>query len=195
METRRNRPRWLVAAFGLAALLGASDRIGAWLVGDGVALAAHRTSITDLLHAPPAPAPAPEVADACVEGRGLVFPTGQLPSLTCDQARKVIAQARKLLATPAEPIDSARFAAATSDWLDPHGLWSVAPDAPVSPVLRKVAVRMIQDLEASPGSGKCVAATEVGKSLSGWVSELRDVAESARALAKNQPIDQKTRWE
>lgn len=176
-------------------LLGSADGIAARLVSD-------HTSITAQLHAPLSPLALepqelakPEGADACVEGRGLVFPTGQLPALSCEQARKVIAQARHLLATPAEPVDSARFAAATSDWLDPHGLWSVAPDAPVSPMLRKVSSRLIQELEAGPGSGECSAAAEVGKSLSGWVSELRDVAEAARGLAKNQPIDQKTRWE
>lgn len=193
------KKRWALTAGALALLLGAlSTRTGSWLTNDassGVALQFfHAPPLGPMLLGPQA-AETSASADACVEGRGLVFPTGELPQLTCEQARKVIAQARNLLATPAEPIDPARFAAATSDWLDPHGLWSVAPDAPVAPLLSKVSARLIQELESAPGGSGCGAASEVGASLSQWVGELRTVADAARELAKSQSIDARTRWE
>ena len=36
------------------------------------------------------------------------------------------------------PVDAAAFAEGVADWLDPHGLWSAAPDAPVGPSPRKL---------------------------------------------------------
>jgi carboxyl-terminal processing protease len=129
------------------------------------------------------------------ESRALVMPTGEPPALGCDQARRIIAQARSSLATPAEPIDAARFASSTSDWLDPHGLWSVAPDSPVAPLIADKSRELMAELEAAPGSGPCRAAEEIAGTLQTWVDELDAVVEAERVKAKASPLDARRAWE
>jgi carboxyl-terminal processing protease len=134
-------------------------------------------------------------AARCDTPRGLSKPTGQPPRLACDEARAVVAQARASLATPAEAIDEARFALVTSDWLDPHGLWSVAPDAPIAPLLRARVPALLRELEAPRGSGRCVAALELGEALAAWTRELRRVADAGRAASAVQPLPRSRAWE
>ncbi|WP_437690407.1 S41 family peptidase [Sorangium sp. So ce176] len=104
--------------------------------------------------------------------RGIAVPTGAPTSLGCDQARAIIAQARTTLAAPPLRVDPAKFAEATSDWLDPHGLWSVAPDAPVGASLRREADALLAELHAPVGSGACPVALRVGQELARWSREL-----------------------
>ena len=79
----------------------------------------------------PAPAleEAPKPADR-LSGRTLRLPTGEPASMSCDAARRVVAQARAHLASEPDPVDPRALADGTVDWLDPHGLWSASPDAP-----------------------------------------------------------------
>lgn len=114
--------------------------------------------------------------------RTLAAPTGEPPGLECDGARKIVAQARAGLAVEAEPVNKEKLAAAVSDWLDPHGLWSVAPDAPIGRAL--LAHDIIADLEAPAGSGACDAANQVGIELAAWVGELRAELLATRTTAK-----------
>lgn len=116
--------------------------------------------------------------------RALVLPTGEAPALDCDQARRIVAQARETMAAPADAIDPAKFASMTSDWLDPHGLWSVAPDSPLGPLLQKRAPELLAELEARPGSGPCSVAESLGGTLEPWVSGLRGEIQDARASAR-----------
>ncbi|WP_437677997.1 S41 family peptidase [Sorangium sp. So ce131] len=104
--------------------------------------------------------------------RGITLPTGAPTSLGCDQARAIVAQARTTLAAPPLRVDPAKFAEATSDWLDPHGLWSVAPDAPVGASLRREAAALLGEMHAPVGSGPCPAALRVGEELERWSREL-----------------------
>lgn len=119
---------------------------------------------------------APPEVGSCEDGeldRAVLLPTGEPTSLSCDDARQIVAQARATIAAPALTVDSAKFAEATADWLDPHGMWSVAPDAPPGPSVRRAAERLLAELEAAPGSGPCRAALEVGAELQAWAAELR----------------------
>ncbi|MFO0546955.1 MAG: S41 family peptidase [Polyangiaceae bacterium] len=119
----------------------------------------------------PAPTkPAPQTWD---DPRSLSAPTGAPPALTCEEARRVVMQTRTMLATPAEPVDPQKLAANTSDWLDPHGLWSAAPDAPVAAQLNSVAGDLLVELEAAPTSGDCTAALATGEVLATWMTTLR----------------------
>ncbi|NUO53389.1 MAG: hypothetical protein HOV80_31455, partial [Polyangiaceae bacterium] len=127
------------------------------------------------------------------EERVLAAPVGDPPVIDCDGARKIVAQARSGLAMAAEPVDKERFASATSDWLDPHGLWSVAPDAPIGAALLENDVA--QDLEARPGSGPCTAALAIGSALHGWVGDLRTEVLSARAAARRAGVVRKHRFD
>lgn len=147
------------------------------------------------VEAPRAVEGAAEVEAECDTGRALALPTGDAPALSCDQARRVVAQARGLLATPAPEIEPKRFASSASDWLDPHGMWSVAPDAPIQAALTRASSTLIAELEEPTGAGPCLAAEEVGEALATWVTGLRREVVRARSLARGVPIDAKRRWE
>lgn len=146
-------------------------------------------------------------SDEGEDPRALVLPTGKIPSLTCREARRVVKQARELLAVEPAPIDARRFAASTSDWLDPHGLWSVAPDAPVGTAIAKRAKDLLADLETEPsprgearseGEDVCASAETLGELLSVWVGGLGRTAREARELARATrplPTDPRVRWD
>ncbi|HEY8038618.1 MAG TPA: S41 family peptidase [Polyangiaceae bacterium] len=106
-------------------------------------------------------------------------PSGEAPGLSCDAARAVVAQARTQLAYPPEPIDARAFADAAADWLDPYGLWSVAPDTPIAEAFDARAVELLADVE-SRGRRDCGTARELGGELVAWVDELRGVFDEAR---------------
>ena len=128
--------------------------------------------------------------------RCLVMPTGDPTALECDDARTVVQQARTSLAGPVAPVDAAKFAAATSDWLDPHGLWSVAPDAPIGGLVRRNGERLLAELEAAPGSGACVVARVIGAEMATWADELRVVFDQAErdGLDKGRGLDRREAW-
>jgi carboxyl-terminal processing protease len=100
-------------------------------------------------------------------------PTGQPTALSCDDARKIAEQARAGMAAPPSPIEAVQLAEATADWLDPHGLWSVARDSPIKAVLHAEASALLADLEKEPGAGACTAAAAVGAALGAWSDQLR----------------------
>lgn len=168
--------------------------------------ASARRPLTGRLDAPPSDESPSSPTDDSDEGddpRALVLPSGKPPSLTCREARRVIKQARELLAVEPSPVDPKRFAAATSDWLDPHGLWSVSPDAPISTALAKRASELLVDLETGPGGGgvssdSCAAADAVGEVLAAWVGSLGKTTREARELARVArplPADARARWD
>lgn len=106
-------------------------------------------------------------------------PTGEAPGLSCEQARAVVRQARSQLAYTPEAVDPAALAAAAADWLDPYGLWSVAPDSPLGDAFDARAVDLLGDVEGK--GAECPAARALGGRLAGWVGELRGVYDEARA--------------
>ena len=111
--------------------------------------------------------------------RSFHAPSGEAPRLSCEEARAVIAQVRKNLAYAPDPLAPKAFAQAITDWLDPYGLWSASPDAPVSAVLQKSAAGMLGDLEGR-GSLECAAALEPARALKAWVNDLRAIYDGAR---------------
>jgi carboxyl-terminal processing protease len=136
--------------------------------------------------APAAPAEARDLeaktASSSDEARPHAFrlPSGRAPALGCAAARAIVSQARTQLSHAPEPVDPRALADSTADWLDPYGLWSVAPDSPVAAAFDRRAAAMLADLEGR-GGGSCPAARALGASLVGWVDELRGVFEDARA--------------
>ncbi len=115
------------------------------------------------------------------DGRGHDFhmPSGRVPSLSCDAARTIVAQAREQLGYEPEPIDGSSLADATADWLDPYGLWTVAPDAPLGDSFERTGSALVADLERR-GSADCQTAVSLGSSLASWVGQLRQVFDEAR---------------
>jgi carboxyl-terminal processing protease len=77
-------------------------------------------------------------------------------------------------------VDPQTLAEVASDWLDPYGLWSVAPDAPMAAALANRARALLADLEGR-GSVHCDAARELGVSLVAWIDQLRAVFDEARS--------------
>jgi len=130
---------------------------------------------------PPPPAPDQSESSASDDARSRAFrlPSGHAPSLTCDAARDIVAQVRDQLGYAPEPIDAHALSAAAADWLDPYGLWSVAPDSPASDVFDRRAGALLADVEAR--TRRCDAATAIGETLASWTAELRSVFDDAAA--------------
>lgn len=127
----------------------------------------------------------PEALEAPVE-EGFVTPNGLPPALSCNAARAITAQVRAGLAGPAPATDAAVFGESVSDWLDPHGLWSVAPDSPVGPLLKRRAAELLSELQQPRGGTRCAAAEELGEELARWSTRLRadfDAGYRAASLA------------
>lgn len=116
-----------------------------------------------------------------------VTPTGAPPALGCAQARTITSQVRSGLAAPAGSPDAVAFGESVSDWLDPHGLWSVAPDSPVGPLLRRRAAELLAEIQASPTDGSCPVAAEIGGELARWSARLRDVFDEGYRNATSGP--------
>jgi len=108
------------------------------------------------------------------------LPSGRPPSLSCEAARAVVAEARGQLAHEPDPVDSRALADAAADWLDPYGLWSVAPDTPVAAAFVRKAPQLLAELEGR-GSRDCSAARALGGELVAWVAELRKLYDEERA--------------
>lgn len=138
--------------------------------------------------------PSDSCAPAGVSGRTLRTPSGAPASLSCDEARRIIHQARsQLAALPGSP-EPHPFSDALIDWVDPHGLWTAAPDSPVAAALRIQARGILAEIEAPPGSGPCVVTHELGTVLGVWVSELRALFEAAERSAPAMRPDEAFRF-
>ncbi len=109
-------------------------------------------------------------------------PSGEPPALACDAARMIVAQVRRNLAYSPDPIAPRAFASATGDWLDPYGLWTVAPDTPLGAALDKRAADLLADVEGR-GTPDCTAARDVGRVLAAWVDDLRALYDRERLTA------------
>ncbi len=133
---------------------------------------------------PPPVASVDRGADSPVDdGRVHAFrlPAGDAPGLTCEQARAVVQQARTQLAYVPEPVDPKALADAAADWLDPYGLWSVAPDSPVVDAFAAHAPRAAGRPRGSLGRTTAPGRALSASSLVAWIDELRRIFDGARA--------------
>jgi carboxyl-terminal processing protease len=128
----------------------------------------------------PAGPPEKSAAQSGDEVRPHAFrlPTGRAPALRCEAARAVVAQSRAQLAYAPEAVDTKAFGEAAADWLDPYGLWSVAPDTPLAGAFDRTARDLLAELE-NRGANDCPAAHALGEQLVGWVAELRAIFDRA----------------
>jgi carboxyl-terminal processing protease len=131
--------------------------------------------------APPASA---SDSAACEPDDDLVAPTGRPAGLTCRTARAVVREVRARFATRVERPPPGLFADLLVGWLDPHGLWSDAPDAPTARELEARAPALLDELEAPPGSAEpCAASLVLGGALIDWLAQLRRELDAARREA------------
>ncbi len=120
-----------------------------------------------------APAPSAEMnEEGDDEAHAFRAPSGEPSGIRCEAARAIVAQTRRHLAYEPRSPQARALADATADWLDPHGLWSAAPDSPVDDALVRRARELLRELEGS-ASSDCPSAREVGATLVTWVSVLR----------------------
>ena len=126
-------------------------------------------------------APRPDAPDDHEDDRSYVFriPSGEPMSLTCDEARIVVDQVRAGLAYPPEGVKPAAFAASAADWLDPHGLLTLASDAPTAAALAKAAPDLLSDIEGRR-QRSCASALVPGGVLEAWTSQLREAFDRGR---------------
>src|SRR6185295_317857 len=115
-------------------------------------------------HAPPPPqqppAPRPVVKmdptdDGHDDERSYVFriPSGEPTTLTCEEARAIVDQVRAGLAYAPEQVKAVPFATSTADWLDPHGVLSLAKDAPTARAINRSAPELLADIEGKRRRG------------------------------------------
>lgn len=115
------------------------------------------------------------------DDRSYVFriPSGEPTALSCDEARTIVDQVRAGLAYAPESVLPGPFATSTADWLDPHGLLSLAKDAPTTSALTKVASELLADVEGRRRRD-CASALVPGAALEAWSAELRATFERGR---------------
>jgi carboxyl-terminal processing protease len=121
-----------------------------------------------------------EEEDGAANGYAFHMPSGRPSALRCDDAKRIVQQVRGTMATPPTNVDRVSFVESTSDWLDPHALWSVAPDAPKEAFAKELR-RVLPELESSLGD--CSAADASGAVVSKWVDELRAAFDASRAAS------------
>ncbi len=115
------------------------------------------------------------------DDRSYVFriPSGEPTVLSCDEARTIVEQVRAGLAYSPEAVKAPAFAASAADWLDPHGLLSLAKDAPSAQALQKAAPDLLADIEGRRLRA-CASANAPGAILEAWVGELRNAFDKGR---------------
>ena len=110
------------------------------------------------------------------------LPSGRPAELSCEEARRVVAQVRTGLAYEPDSVLPHALATGAADWLDPHGLWSAAPDSPIEARLEKRSAELLAEMESRVGDD-CPASLDVGAALVKWVGELRSRFDHARAAS------------
>ncbi len=174
--------RWRsIGAVGLVAL--------GVLAARAVLFSARRPVVPIASARPPIPGPPfgpPAESSASCAVRPLKLPTGSQSILSCRSARTVTNQVRSRLAVPIAEPDEKEFVDALTGWLDPHGLWSAAPDAPTKRVLRQRAREIMKEIQVPPSDpSNCDAARSVADSLRQWVGELGEEFDRAALAARS----------
>lgn len=120
--------------------------------------------------------------DSHDDERSFVFrmPSGEPTALSCEEARAIIDQVRAGLAYNPEHVDAVALATGAADWIDPHGLLTLAKDAPTARAIQKSAPDLLADLEGRRQRG-CSSAMVPGAALASWVEGLRDAFDRGRA--------------
>ena len=119
--------------------------------------------------------------DSHDDERSYVFriPSGEPTALSCEEARTIVDQVRAGLAYAPDGVPTAAFATSAADWLDPHGLLSLAKDAPTARAMARAAPELIADIEGKRRRS-CESALAPGATLEQWSNELRDAFDRGR---------------
>ncbi len=119
------------------------------------------------------------------EPRAFTLPSGAPPGIGCEDAQRVTGFMRRELVAPAIAPLPRELAAVWSEILDPHGLWSAAPDSPLPSELEAAAPDMLASLhEQLPG---CAAAARVARGFEPWLLSLKQIYATAFEAAREAP--------
>lgn len=126
-----------------------------------------------------APAEIPD--DHVDDDRSFVFriPSGEPTMLSCDEARTIVDQVRAGLAYQPEAVKAQAFASSVADWIDPHGLLSLAKDATTARAIDKAGPELLADIEGKR-QRSCASAAAPGAALEAWAAELREAFDRGR---------------
>jgi carboxyl-terminal processing protease len=129
---------------------------------------------------PPAREGRPELdeatdASSLCSARPLRVPSGAPPRLSCAEARAILRDVHARFAVDSPGPKLAGFAELLIGWLDPHGLWSAAPDAPTRRELREHAASLLSELRELPEDAPCATAERSGVELAHWIEELASI--------------------
>jgi len=125
-----------------------------------------------------APAALPDEPDA----HALSLPSGAPATIGCAQAQKVSEFLERELAAPPIAPTPAELSEPWASLLDPHGLWSAAPDSPVRAELLGAAPDMLTSLYER--AGNCAAAERVARVWQPFQERLLEIYDSAFARAR-----------
>lgn len=153
---------------------GALVGVATVLVGVGAFVTLRPPQTAGAPPVPPEPALVPEEGEDSLTFR---MPTGEPAAIDCATAHAIVAQVRHSLAYPPPPVDPSELARNTSDWLDPHGMWSTAEDAPIEPVILAHAKDLVSDLEGT----SCRAPADIARAMPAWMNELRGIFDAQKA--------------
>jgi carboxyl-terminal processing protease len=123
---------------------------------------------------------------SCEGERPLVAPSGGPPRLTCREARAILDELSSRFAGSLTTPRGRAFGNLVVGWLDPHGLWSAAPDSPLGPALRSHADALMAEMHRPASATEpCLTAAMLGSELSHWVSELGRTYDSSLSRARS----------
>jgi carboxyl-terminal processing protease len=131
---------------------------------------------------PAAPAQRAEEQPSAPVAHSLALPSGSPPGLRCDHAQKVSAFLQAELAAPPIAPTPAELAEAWASLLDPHGLWSAAPDSPLRPELLGAASSLLDSL--SGRAAGCDGADRVARVWQPVQARLLGIYDAAFARAQ-----------
>lgn len=115
----------------------------------------------------------------------LALPSGAPTRISCEDAQRVTAFLERELAVPPVVPHSSELAEVWGALLDPHGLWSAAPDSPLQTALAAAAPGMLESLyQQSPS---CADAARVGEVWQAWQVRLATAYDAAYASARAEP--------
>jgi carboxyl-terminal processing protease len=137
---------------------------------------------------PPPSAPSaapPSLSSDGLDEHGLALPTGAPSRISCADAQRVTLFMARELAVPPLPPTPGELSALWAGSMDPHGLWSAAPDSPLQVALAQAAEAMLGELH-DPSRG-CAAAERVARAWQAWLAELSPLYDEAFENARSDP--------
>jgi carboxyl-terminal processing protease len=146
-----------------------------------------RSPADSALPAPPAGSSAEPAASPASEpsAYALALPTGAPTRLSCQDAQRVTAFLQRELAAPPIAPTPIELAELWGGMLDPHGLWSAAPDSPLSGELLAAAPDMLASFYEQ--SAACAGAERVANAWQPWQLRVAAVYDAAFGAARGAP--------